>query len=51
LDQLRTQSQQLEKEVDQATEEERRLREEKDEALRRIEAAQSALDSLGQAAR
>jgi hypothetical protein len=47
LDQLRSESTELERALDGATQEEQRLREEREEAALRIEAAQAALDSIG----
>jgi len=48
LDRLRAESQQAERDLDQATQADRELRAQRDEASRRVAAAQAALDSLGQ---
>lgn len=49
LDRLRTESQKVEGDLDQATVADREQRVKRDTALHRIEAAQAALDSLGPA--
>jgi len=46
LDQLRTQAEEMGKEVDQATTAERQAAEARDGAARRVQTAQAALDSL-----
>lgn len=46
LDQLRTQTEELGKEVDQATAAERHAADARDGAARRVQSAQAALDSL-----
>jgi hypothetical protein len=49
LDQLRTTSERLESEMEEATRSEEVSREEREEQLRRITAAQAALDSIADA--
>jgi chromosome segregation ATPase len=46
LDRLRSESEQLERDLDRAAREERALRVEREDAARRIAAAESTLDSL-----